>query len=67
MDRKLEDRLAMQVVEAAERGYPNDREAQIRNVAAAGLTGLGIGVTLRALKIITERAGFGWIEPPESA
>jgi hypothetical protein len=49
-----EDEVAQRVVDAAEHGYPGDRNAQVRNVANAA-RGLGIGVTLKALAIITAR------------
>ncbi len=49
-----EDELARRVAEAAEHGFPNDRNAQIREVAKRAAA-FGIGVTLRALLIIAER------------
>jgi hypothetical protein len=49
-----EDEAAQRVAEAAEHGFPGDRNAQVRNVSNAA-RGLGIGVTLKALAIITQR------------
>jgi hypothetical protein len=54
MDEPNEDELARRVAEAAERGYPGDRNAQVREVAKRAAA-FGIGVTLRALLVIAER------------
>jgi hypothetical protein len=49
-----EDEAALRVAQAAERFCPGDRKAQVHNVAyAAGW--FGVGVTLKALAIITRR------------
>ena len=50
-----EDQLARRVFEAAQQGYPDDVAAQIREVSKAGLAGLGIGVTLRALMLVVQQ------------
>jgi hypothetical protein len=49
-----DDEAALRVAAAAERGFPGDRDAQVRNVANAARH-LGVGVTLKALAIITQR------------
>lgn len=49
-----EDQLARRIFEAAQQGYPNDINAQLRNIANARRV-LGIGVTLRALMLIVRQ------------